>query len=85
MLIGPSLAKISGSRYNIGMDWKLLIAQLQAAGMSQAQIAEKCSCVQSTISELATIPGREPRYSLGVALTQLHKRIARKAKPTATA
>jgi hypothetical protein len=67
------------------MQWNLIIADLRAAGFSQAQIAEKCGCTQSTVSELATIPGREPRYLLGVALMQLHKKQSRKIKQQAVA
>jgi transcriptional regulator with XRE-family HTH domain len=56
------------------MDWKSLIADLQARGLSQPQIAEKCHCAQATISDLANGHTKEPRHSLGEALRKLHTR-----------
>jgi transcriptional regulator with XRE-family HTH domain len=54
------------------MDWKQLIAEIQARGLSQQQIATKCKCTQSTISDLASGTTGQPRYSLGEALRALH-------------
>lgn len=54
------------------MDWKQLIADLKARGMSQPQIAEACNCAQATISELATGKTTDPRHALGEALRALH-------------
>lgn len=64
------------------MDWKTLIADLQRAGLSQVQIAQFCGCVQSTISALARGAASGTDYEIGTALVQLHKKHARKPKPT---
>lgn len=54
------------------MNWKSLIADLRAKGMSQPQIAAACNCGQATISDLASGKTDDPRYSLGQALQALH-------------
>lgn len=56
------------------MDWKLLIADLKEFGYSQPRIATECDCGQATINELATGKTLQPRYPLGLALTELHKK-----------
>lgn len=71
------------------MDWKSLIAEIQAHSLSQAQIAAVCGCGQATISDLASGRAKEPRYSLGVALEALLARAkaekaAEAAAPTAS-
>ena len=56
------------------MDWKSLIQELVASGMTQQQIAAKCGVTQSTISDLANKPGMEPKFKTGAALIALAKR-----------
>jgi transcriptional regulator with XRE-family HTH domain len=68
------------------MDWKKLIAELIASGMTQVEIASRCGCKQTTVSELMRGVTTEPRYALGEKLRKLHaikKRTA--ARSTATA
>lgn len=60
------------------MDWKQIIAQLQAAGLSQAQIAARCGCVQATISDLASGKTSDPRHSLGQSLQALRYEVTGK-------
>ena len=60
------------------MDWKLLITDLKAYGLSRAQVASECKCGQATISELATGQTSDPRHGLGEKLRALHKKHARK-------
>lgn len=62
------------------MDWKLVITDLQREGYTQPQIAEKCQCSQSTISELYSGRTAQPRFDLGLRLQALHKRVMAKAK-----
>ena len=62
------------------MDFKLLIAELQAAGLTQEQMAEACNCAQSTISDLARGETQTPRFHIGMKLLELHKTL-----PTAPA
>jgi transcriptional regulator with XRE-family HTH domain len=70
------------------MDWKNLIAELIAHGMTQVEVASRCGCKQTTISELSRGITSEPRYALGEKLKRLHadkKRAASRAKAAATA
>ena len=73
-------------RQNIGaaimfaMQWKNIISDLKASGLTQMQIAEKCGCAQSTISEMATDVDRTPRFPIGAALLDLHKKVLKKRK-----
>ena len=62
------------------MNWKILIVELQASGMSQAQIAAACDTGQSHISALGRCERMEPRHSLGQRLIELHtERVGEKA------
>lgn len=61
------------------MDWKSTIAEIQARGMSQPQIAAVCGCGQATISDLASGKTKEPRHSLGQNLLGLLAKV--KAEP----
>lgn len=54
------------------MEWKTIIADLQAAGVTQPQIAAACGCAQATVSDLATGKSTEPRYALGRSILALH-------------
>lgn len=54
------------------MDWKLLIDELMASGMSQAQIAAVCETGQSHISALRLGKRRRPGWDLGQRLVLLH-------------
>ena len=57
------------------MNWSNVIAELQAAGWSQPQIAAECGCAQSTISDLAGGRTKDPRYTIGEKLKQLADRV----------
>lgn len=65
------------------MDWKKIITDIMAAGITQPQIAKQCGCSQATVSELATGATSQPRYSLGAALLVLHKRKTKRQKTEA--
>lgn len=60
------------------MNWIELIADLKARGYSQPQIAERCGCVQSTISDLATGKLKDPRHAVGEILRAMHAKARRK-------
>ncbi len=62
------------------MNWKTIIAELQAWGFTQPQIAAAGGCAQATISDLATGKSTEPRYALGRAIEALHKEQSDKQK-----
>ena len=89
--IGPMICMVNGHRKNksshayhqtnkrcniAAMDWKKLIESLTAAGWKQQQIADRCGCVQSAISELATGKVKNPRFTIGQALIAMGKRKA---------
>lgn len=81
--IGKPLASESENRYDVGMDWEQLIAELVARPMSQAQIAAACGCGQATIADLANGKTKEPRHSLGEALRALHASTSAKSNKEA--
>ena len=53
------------------MDWKSLIAEIQAHGLTQPQIAALCGCGQATVSDLANGKTSDPRHTLGESLKAL--------------
>lgn len=55
------------------MNWSHIVLAIQAHGLSQPQIAAKCGCAQSTISDIATGRTKDPRFSIGEALWILAK------------
>ena len=62
------------------MKWKNIIADLQAFGLTQSQIAEKCGTGQSHISSLASGKRKVPNWNLGDALIRLHKKVLKNNK-----
>lgn len=62
------------------MDWKNILADLRAAGWTQKDIAAKCGCAQTTVSDLATGKTDQPVYSIGERLTALHKAMSRRRR-----
>ena len=64
------------------MNWKSLISDLVASGLTQVQIAKKAGCTQASISDLANGHTENPAYSIGSALIALHKQATRKQAKT---
>lgn len=64
------------------MDWQAIISELRKRGLTQQQIAERCDCAQSTISDLARGAIKSPSYGIGVSLMKIARRAA-KAKAEA--
>jgi hypothetical protein len=60
------------------MDWKKLIADLKEAGWTQAQLAARCECAQSTISDISTGSIVTPSFHIGDTLRTLRKRARRR-------
>ena len=54
------------------MNWQKLISELSAAGVTQKDIAAQCACGQSTISEILRGAIKNPAYSIGKQLIDLH-------------
>ena len=65
------------------MDWKQLIADITASGLTQAEIASRSGLAQSAISELATGKTVEPRYSTAKKLIAIINTLAKKRKQEA--
>jgi predicted XRE-type DNA-binding protein len=72
-----------GTPIMLAMQWKTIIDEIQESGLTQTEIAERCKCAQSTVSELASTPGRVPSWSIGAALLDLHKKTAKRKKQAA--
>jgi len=60
------------------MNWKNLLSDLIASGMTQVQIAAKAGCTQASISDIANGKTLQPSYSIGAVLVALHKKASRK-------
>lgn len=54
------------------MDWKKLIADLATAGVTQAEIAEKCGVAQASVSDLSTGKTKSPNFDFGSRLVAMH-------------
>lgn len=52
--------------------WSDIIAELQAKGMTYAQIGESIGCAGSTVGDLASGRSQSPRASSALALLRLH-------------
>lgn len=59
--------------------WAQLISDLQATGMTYAEIGEAAGCAGSTIGDLATGRSKSPRADAAIRLLALHKERVRKA------
>jgi transcriptional regulator with XRE-family HTH domain len=53
------------------INWPQIITAMLAAGLTQAEIAARCSCGQSTISELLRGATTDPRINLGLRVLAL--------------
>lgn len=57
------------------MDWKQLVADIKAAGMTQEQIATEIGVSVGSLSELINGKIGEPKWSRGDALIVLHQKM----------
>ena len=62
------------------MSMQSIVQDLLAWGLTQTEIGAKCGCTQGRISEIANGHAKSVSYSLGAALTDLHKKQSRKAR-----
>lgn len=53
------------------MDWTSIISELSQSGYTQFDIAARCGCGQTTISELAIGKTKDPRASTAFAIIDL--------------
>ncbi len=67
------------------MDWPSLIRDLASRGWTQSQIGARVGASQSVISDLMTGTIKAPKFALGSALVDLHRRKAKPPEAKATA
>lgn len=60
------------------MDWKQLVADIKATGMTQEQIATEIGVSVGSLSELINGKIGEPKWSRGDALIALHQKMCQK-------
>lgn len=66
------------------MDWKPIIVYLEAAGLSQRQIADECGMEHaSLVSNLKNGVQKTCSYEIGCKLMDLHRQVERKTKRAA--
>lgn len=58
------------------MIWQKIIAELEAKGLTQSEIAEKCDVSQPYVSQLKTGKRHQVNHTVGEALKALHKKSA---------
>jgi transcriptional regulator with XRE-family HTH domain len=63
------------------MNWIKIISELSAAGATQKEMADRCFCGQSTISEISRGEIKNPAYSIGRSLIDLHSEIVGRPIP----
>ena len=68
---------------NKGMDCKLLIAEIRAAGLSQIQIAERLGRSQAWVSAASSGKYLDLKWGEGHALIALHQQVCGTATPDA--
>lgn len=64
------------------MDWKTLLADLDAAGFTQAAIAARCGVAQSTVSDLARGATKSPGFDFGQRLIELRAQAQQSQRPS---
>lgn len=67
------------------MNWREIIGDLLHWKYSQSRIAQACGCTQATVSDIYRGITPDPKFAVGLALVELHKRAAREAKRRAKA
>ena len=56
------------------MNWQTVITEIKSSlGITQVQLAERVGVTQTSISELERGIVKDPRYSTGAALVELHR------------
>lgn len=60
------------------MKWQTVITDIKAGlGITQAQLAKRIGVAQASISELERGVSKDPRYTTGSALMDLHRKALR--------
>ena len=63
-------------------NWSQMVNDLNAAGMTYAEIGSVIHLAPSTVGDLAKGRYKEPRYKSAVALIALHKKVMRPPTPS---
>lgn len=61
------------------MDWKTLISEIQATGLSQSDVADRVGKSQAWVSAVAQGKYNDLKWADGQALIALHKNTKQKA------
>ena len=69
-----SLDRIKRYIYISGMDWKKIISEIVATGMTQSEIAKEIDIKQPSVSAIASGETADPKWSTARRLLDLHKR-----------
>lgn len=64
------------------MDFKTLLQELKAVGLTQKQIADQCGCSQATVSEMERGKTLDPHFSIGSRMVALHARKTKRRNRT---
>ena len=68
-------------RYCVVMNWKKLIQELCASGMTQAEISTEVGLAQASISDIARGRTKAPSWDPGQKIIALHNRVLTPTTP----
>lgn len=61
------------------MNWQTVITDIKSGlGITQAQLAKRIGIAQASVSDIERGIVKDPRYTTGNALMELHRKAARK-------
>ena len=61
----------------VNIPFDVILKELIASGMTHQKLAEWCMCSMPTIGALVSGKNKDPKYSVGTTLTQLHKSLSK--------
>ena len=67
------------------MNWQTVITDIKSGlGITQAQLAKRIGIAQASVSDIERGIVKDPRYTTGNALMELHRKAARKRGASTT-
>lgn len=67
------------------MNWQTVITDIKSGlGITQAQLAKRIGIAQASVSDIERGIVKDPRYTTGNALIELHRKAARKRGASGT-
>jgi len=55
------------------INWQTTVLDLKSSGWTETKLAALCGCTQANINLMAQGLSKNPRYSIGAPLVELHK------------